>query len=62
MSRKKILPILIELIGIAAIGSGIGIELATHADTGWVIVTSGSCLVAIGGVIWGKFMYNENHK
>ena len=60
MSRKKILPILIELTGIAAIGSGIGIELATHADTGRVIVTSGSCLVAIGGVIWGKFMNSDN--
>ena len=35
MSRKKILPILMELIGIAAIGSGIGIELTTHAGRGW---------------------------
>ena len=61
MNRKKILPILIELTGIAAIGSGIGIELATHADIGWVVVTSGSCLVAIGGIIWGKFM-NSNNK
>ena len=60
MNRKKILPILIELTGIAAIGSGIGVELATHADIGWVVVTSGSCLVAIGGVIWGKFMNSSN--
>ena len=60
MNRKKILPILIELTGIAAIGSGIGIELATHADIGWVVVTSGSCMVAIGGVIWGKFMNSSN--
>ena len=56
MSRKKMLPILIELAGIAAIGAGIGIELATHADIGWVVVTIGSCVVAIGGVIWGKFI------
>ncbi len=56
MTKKMILPVLIELIGIAAIGIGIGIELATHADLGWAIVTTGSCLVAIGGVIWGKFM------
>ncbi|AQY72700.1 hypothetical protein B1772_01110 [Dehalococcoides mccartyi] len=60
MNRKKILPILIELTGIAAIGSGIGIELATHADIGWVVVTSGSCMVAIGGVIWGKFINSSN--
>jgi hypothetical protein len=56
MSKKMIIPITIELIGIAGIGVGIGIELATHADVGWAVVTTGSCLVAIGGVIWGKFM------
>ena len=56
MSKKMIIPITIELVGIAGIGVGVGIELATHADLGWAVVTSGSCLVAIGGVIWGKFM------
>jgi hypothetical protein len=56
MNEEKILPILIELTGIAAIGVGVGIELATKADVGWVVVTIGSCLVAIGGVIWGKFI------
>ena len=53
---KKLLPITLELMGIAAIGTGIGVEIAAHADTGWVLVTTGSCLVAIGGIIWGKFM------
>jgi len=53
---KKLLPITLEIVGIAAIGIGIGVELATHADIGWAVVTTGSCLVAIGGVIWGKFM------
>jgi hypothetical protein len=53
--NRKLIPITIELIGIAAIGAGIGVELATHADIGWAMVTTGSCLVAIGGVIWGKF-------
>jgi len=53
---KKLLPITLEIVGVAAIGMGIGVELATHADIGWAIVTTGSCLVAIGGIIWGKFM------
>ena len=52
----KLLPITLELVGIAAIGVGIGVELATHADIGWAVVTTGSCLVAVGSVIWGKFM------
>ena len=53
---KKLLPITLKIVGIVAIGVGIGIELAAHANIGWVVVTTGSCLVAIGGVIWGKFM------
>ena len=52
---KKLLPIVLELVGIGAIGAGIGVEIATRADLGWAMVTSGSCLLAIGGVIWGKF-------
>jgi len=56
MGKNLIICIAIELVGIAAIGTGIGAELATKADIGWAIVTTGSCLVAIGGVIWGKFM------
>ncbi len=56
MGKLRLLPIALELTGIATIGVGIGIELATHADIGWAVVTTGSCLVAIGGVIWGKFM------
>jgi hypothetical protein len=53
--NRKLVPIAIELVGIATIGVGIGVELATHADIGWAVVTTGSCLVAVGGVIWGKF-------
>lgn len=60
MGKMKLIPIIIELVGVAAIGTGIGVELATHADIGWTILTIGSCMVAIGGVIWGKFMRGGN--
>ena len=53
--NRKLLPVALELVGIATIGVGIGVELATHADIGWGLVTTGSCLIAVGGVIWGKF-------
>ena len=55
--NRKLVPIALELAGIAAIGAGIGVELATHADIGWTLVTAGSCLVTLGAVIWGKFMH-----
>jgi hypothetical protein len=57
--NRKLLPVALELIGIATIGVGIGVELATQADIGWALVTTGSCLVAVGGVIWGKFTRKE---
>ena len=56
----KLLPIMLELFGIAIIGAGIGIELIMHADIGLVTITIGSCFVAGGGVIWGKFV--RKHK
>jgi len=54
--KLKLFSIIIEVVGVAAIGTGIGVELATHADIGWATITIGSCLVAMGGVIWGKFI------
>jgi hypothetical protein len=59
MMSRKVLPIALELMGITAIGAGIGVEVAAHADAGWVLVTGGSCLIAAGSIIWGKFMRKE---
>jgi len=56
----KLIPITLELVGITAIGTGIGIELATGAEIGYAVITMGSVLVAIGGVIWGKFLRRGN--
>jgi len=53
---KRLIPLTLELAGIAAIGVGIGIELAARANIGYLLITIGSLLVASGGVIWGKFM------
>jgi len=52
----RLIPLTLELLGIATIGSGIGIELAYQADTGYIMISIGSLMVATGGVIWGKFV------
>jgi len=52
----KLLAITLELIGITAIGTGIGIELALGAEIGFVAITIGSLLIAAGGIVWGKFL------
>jgi len=56
----KLLAIVIELTGITTIGIGIGLEIALGGSVYLIMITSGSCLVAIGGVIWGKFMRGRN--
>ncbi len=56
MKVARLIPIVLELAGIAIVGLGIGVEVATHASTGDLVITTGSLLVAAGGVIWGKFM------
>ena len=54
--NRKILPIALELVGIAVVGAGIGIEYVYEADWGFISITTGSLLIAMGGVIWGKFV------
>lgn len=52
----QLFAICLELLGITAIGAGIGIEFALGADIGYMAITCGSVLVAGGGIIWGKFI------
>jgi hypothetical protein len=47
--------ILIELIGIATTSTGIGMELMHSGEIYLVVITTGSCMVALGGVLFGKF-------
>jgi len=54
--KKKLIPIIIELVGISVIGVGIGLEIAIGGDVYLVMITFGSLLIATGGIIWGKFM------
>jgi hypothetical protein len=56
LKKRHLLPICTELIGVSIIGAGIGLELALGGEIYLVMITTGSCLVAIGGIIWGKFM------
>ena len=56
----RLISIILELTGISAIGVGIGVEVIVGAHFGLVMITDGSCLVAIGGVIWGKFLHKAS--
>lgn len=55
MNKRRLIPIVIELAGISVVGTGIGLELVLGGDIYLVMITTGSLLIAAGGVIWGKF-------
>ena len=59
MKRKHLVPIVIELVGISAVGMGIGLEIALGGQVYLVLITAGSLLIAAGGIIWGKFTRGE---
>ena len=54
--NRKLIPVIIELVGISVVGTGIGLEIGLGGQIYLVVITIGSCLIAVGGVIWGKFM------
>lgn len=56
MKKRHLIPIVIELMGISVVGAGIGLELAIGGAVYLVVITTGSLLIAAGGVVWGKFM------
>ena len=53
--KRLLLCVIIEVLGIGAVGAGIGVEIALGADLGYVLITAGSLGVAGGGLIFAKF-------
>ena len=51
---NRTLAIALEGVGCCAIIAGISVEVNMHADIGFVIITSGSVVVALGGLIFAK--------
>jgi len=51
-----ILALAIELAGIAVTGTGIGLEATKGGETYMAVITAGSCLVAVGSVLFSKVL------
>ena len=56
MKKNRLIPIVIELVGISIVGTGIGLELALGGEVYLVMITIGSLLIATGGIIFAKFL------
>ncbi len=56
MRLTKTLAIALETVGCVVILTGIAIEVALRAPLGYVLITSGACIVAVGGMIFAKLV------
>ena len=54
MKRLYIAAVIIELFGICLTSFGLAYETIMKADVGFVIITSGSLLIATGGLLFSK--------
>jgi len=53
--KKFWIPTLIELCGATLLATGLGYEVAAGADVGYIIMTAGSLLIALGSILYAKF-------
>ena len=56
MHLTKTLAIALETVGCVIILTGIAIEVSMRADLGYMLITSGACIVAVGGMIFAKLL------
>lgn len=56
MHLTKTLAIALETVGCVIILTGIAIEVSMRADLGYVLITSGAFIVAVGAMIFAKLM------
>jgi hypothetical protein len=58
-SKLFIISVIVEVVGIAALGLGIGVELTLGADLGYILISVGALVVAGGGLLFAKFVRRE---
>ena len=54
-NRKFWIPTITEIVGIMLMSIGLGYEMAYRAEFGYVLITAGSVITALGGVLFAKF-------
>jgi len=56
MRLTKTLAIAFESVGCFIVLTGIAIEVSLRADLGFILISSGACVVAVGGMIFAKLL------
>ena len=52
--HEKTLAIALETLGCCVVAAGIAVEVATKASVGHVVITSGSLVALVGGMLFAK--------
>lgn len=58
MNSKEKTAIIVEIAGAVMVGIGVGIEVGYEADLGFMLITAGSLMVAVGALFWTKILGN----
>ena len=56
MRLTKTLMVAFETVGCLVILTGIIIEVSMKAELGFILITSGACIVAVGAMIFAKLL------
>ena len=52
--HEKTLAIALETLGCCVVAAGIAVEVATRAGLGHIVITSGSLVALVGGILFVK--------
>ena len=56
MRKTFLTSVIIELVGIATVACGLGVEIALRADIGYILITGGALVIAGGGMLFAKIV------
>jgi len=54
MHITKTLAVALEAVGCCVVLTGIAIEVSMGADLGYILITSGACVLAVGSMVFAK--------
>jgi len=54
--QRYLISLVVEIIGVSVVSAGIGVEIATGAEVGHILITLGSLTIASGALIWAKII------
>jgi len=57
LAQKRFAVAALEFTGVVVTSVGIGCELMQGGDVYLVVITAGSCLIAVGGMLWTKVKF-----